>query len=69
MRRCLFAGAILLALLGQAMAEEFFYIADHNTGKVIKIKCDGTLVWDAIGAHPPTLSNGYYGHWKYPPEQ
>src|SRR5437762_12867419 len=26
------------------------------------------LVWDAIGAHPPTLSNGYYGHWKYPPE-
>jgi hypothetical protein len=27
------------------------------------------LVWDAIGAHPPTLSNGYYGHWKYPPEQ
>jgi hypothetical protein len=27
------------------------------------------LVWDAIGAHPPTLSNGYYGHWKYPPER
>jgi hypothetical protein len=27
------------------------------------------LVWGAIGAHPPTLSNGYYGHWKYPPEQ
>ena len=26
------------------------------------------LVWDAIGAHPPTLSNGYFGHWKYPPE-
>jgi hypothetical protein len=26
------------------------------------------LVWEAIGAHPPTLSNGYYGHWKYPPE-
>jgi len=26
------------------------------------------LVWDAIAAHPPTLSNGYYGHWKYPPE-
>jgi hypothetical protein len=47
MRRFLFAGAILLALLGHAMAEEFFYIADHNTGKVIKIKVDGTLVWDA----------------------
>jgi hypothetical protein len=27
------------------------------------------LVWDAIGAHPPTLSNGYYGHWRYPPER
>lgn len=27
------------------------------------------LVWNAIGAHPPTLSNGYYGHWKYPPER
>ena len=26
------------------------------------------LVWDAIGAHPPTLSNGYFGHWKYPAE-
>jgi hypothetical protein len=26
------------------------------------------LVWQAIGAHPPTLSNGYFGHWKYPPE-
>lgn len=26
------------------------------------------LVWDAIGAHPPTLSNGYFGHWKYPSE-
>ena len=22
-----------------------------------------------IGAHPPTLSNGYYGHWKYPAER
>ena len=26
------------------------------------------LVWKTIGAHPPTLSNGYFGHWKYPPE-
>ena len=26
------------------------------------------LVWEAVGAHPPTLSNGYFGHWKYPPE-
>ena len=27
------------------------------------------LIWEAIGAHAPTLSNGYFGHWKYPPEQ
>jgi hypothetical protein len=26
------------------------------------------LVWRVIGAHPPGLSNAYYGHWKYPPE-
>jgi hypothetical protein len=27
------------------------------------------LVWETIGAHPPTLSNGYFGHWKYPAER
>jgi hypothetical protein len=27
------------------------------------------LVWEAVGAHPPTLSNGYFGHWKYPTER
>ena len=27
------------------------------------------LVWEAIGAHAPTRSNGYFGHWKYPPQQ
>ncbi len=26
------------------------------------------LLRDGIGAHPPTLSNGYFGHWKYPAE-
>jgi hypothetical protein len=29
----------------------------------------GALMWEAIGAHPPTLSNGYFGHWKYPAER
>jgi hypothetical protein len=24
------------------------------------------LVWDVIGAHPPGLSGGYFGHWRYP---
>src|SRR4051812_12401697 len=26
------------------------------------------LMWDVIGAHPPALSGGYFGHWHYPPE-
>jgi hypothetical protein len=26
------------------------------------------LIWPAVGAHPPALSGGYFGYWKYPPE-
>jgi hypothetical protein len=26
------------------------------------------LVWTIIGAHPPGLSGGYFGHWRYAPE-
>jgi hypothetical protein len=26
------------------------------------------LVWTIIGAHPPGLSGGYFGHWRYRPE-
>jgi hypothetical protein len=26
------------------------------------------LLWNVIGAHPPALSGGYFGHWHYPPE-
>lgn len=26
------------------------------------------LLWGIIGAHPPALSGGYFGHWHYPPE-
>jgi hypothetical protein len=28
----------------------------------------GALLWPAIGAHPPGLSGGYFGYWRYPPE-
>jgi hypothetical protein len=28
----------------------------------------GGLVWSVIHAHPLGLSGGYFGHWKYPPE-
>lgn len=26
------------------------------------------LLWSVIHAHPPALSGGYFGYWKYPPE-
>jgi hypothetical protein len=26
------------------------------------------LMWSAMHAHPPGLSGGYFGHWKYPPD-
>jgi hypothetical protein len=26
------------------------------------------LFWNVIGAHPPGLSGGYFGHWTYPPD-
>ena len=45
MPRCL--AIILLLFTAPLFAETYLYIADHKTGKVIKIKADGTLVWDA----------------------
>jgi|HubBroStandDraft_2_1064218.scaffolds.fasta_scaffold718388_1 hypothetical protein len=26
------------------------------------------LAWTIIGAHPPGLSGGYFGHWRYRPD-
>jgi len=26
------------------------------------------LAWTLVGAHPPGLSGGYFGHWRYSPE-
>jgi len=26
------------------------------------------LAWTIMGAHPPGLSGGYFGHWRYRPE-
>ena len=28
----------------------------------------GALLWPTIGAHPPGLSGGYFGHWRYLPD-
>ena len=27
-----------------------------------------SLAWRIVGAHPPGLSGGYFGHWRYRPE-
>lgn len=42
-----------LMLGGAAIAETQIYVADHETRKVVKIKEDGTLLWDA------TNNNGH----------
>jgi outer membrane protein assembly factor BamB len=42
--------------------EMHIFVADHNTGKVIKIKEDGTLLWDATnrnGHDVQVLKNGH----------
>jgi outer membrane protein assembly factor BamB len=47
MQRCISAAIVLLILVAPGMADTYLYVADHETGKVIKIKPDGTLLWDA----------------------
>jgi hypothetical protein len=47
MCKYLFGLALVLVSLSQSLAEDFLYVADHNNKKVIKIKMDGTLVWEA----------------------
>jgi hypothetical protein len=27
------------------------------------------LMWSAVGAHPPGMSDAYFGHWRYPPDE
>jgi hypothetical protein len=46
MKRQFLVAMVLMALVGPVFAETYLYVADHETGKVIKIKPDGTLVWD-----------------------
>jgi outer membrane protein assembly factor BamB len=41
------AAALWLALASQALAERHIIVADHDIRKVLKIKDDGTLLWDA----------------------
>jgi hypothetical protein len=41
------AAALWLALASQALAERHIIVADHDIRKVLKIKDDGTLLWDS----------------------
>lgn len=52
---------------------EWNTLKETETTKLLKIA--GTqeeyyegLIWKAIRAHPLGLSGGYFGHWKYEPE-
>lgn len=57
-------GAMMIAVVlfpGAACTETRIYASDHTTGKVIKIKEDGTLLWDfpnANGHDVQVLENG-----------
>jgi streptogramin lyase len=46
LRGCFSLIVLLLALPAVARAEKHIYAADHNTGKVVKFKEDGTPLWD-----------------------
>src|SRR5260370_39614749 len=46
MTRCALLAVILATFAARATAETVFYVADHEVKKVIKIKEDGTLLWD-----------------------
>jgi outer membrane protein assembly factor BamB len=46
MTRQVLVTALLLALGSRAAAEPVLYVADHEVKKVLKIKFDGTLLWD-----------------------
>jgi outer membrane protein assembly factor BamB len=59
----LFSTLTILLLVGSAASakEMRIFVADHNTGKVIKIKEDGALLWDAPnrnGHDVQVLKNG-----------
>lgn len=45
-RHRILAGLLVLLAASAARAEKHFYIADHTVRKVLKIKEDGTLLWD-----------------------
>ena len=46
LRVCLSAIVLSLAVTSAANAEKVIYAADHNTGKVVKFKEDGTPLWE-----------------------
>jgi hypothetical protein len=60
-----------LRTLSQAIIN-LWYTAILNFGAVSWIAPPeayfDSLLWKAIEAHPPAISGGYFGYWRYPPE-
>ncbi|NNT71577.1 hypothetical protein HKT18_05030 [Flavobacterium sp. IMCC34852] len=42
-------------------------LSENRIGGTVEQYYSG-LIWKVIRAHPPGLSGGYYGYWKYEPE-
>ena len=51
-----------------------FFNPENKSFRKIESKSDSptpyyeSLVWKAAKAHPPALTGGYFGYWKYLPE-
>jgi outer membrane protein assembly factor BamB len=63
-RKCAISFVLLVLMIVPKVshAERFIYVADHNVHKVLKMKLDGTVVWDAPnnnGHDVQLLENGH----------
>ena len=47
----------------------YLYLGElESADSVIPEDYIDSLIWRAALAHPRGLSGGYFGHWRYPPE-
>ena len=47
----------------------YLYVGSFDSAtSVIPEDYFDSLIWRAALAHPKGLSGGYFGHWRYPPE-
>lgn len=48
----------------------YLYTAElPDSDEVVEEDYFESLIWRAALAHPPALSGGYFGYWRYPPEE